>query len=170
MKFVKIKWDKTDDLPCWWEYNASTPLNNATLYSFGFGYSTGYDLTGYEIVEANYLTELNWEGTKVLSDSYTTGWLSPEGKFYGCDYEYHDKQAFYVHAVSSLREMEDLGFIKLTKRRSFDEDILVLNAMRPTIQQVKWFKDNFIAVNRDEIIERLEFNLKTFANKDEQIF
>ena len=171
MKFVKIKINKDDLMPCWWEYDDSTPIFNATLKNMGFGQNSGNDLSGYEIVEAKSWFDLNWEGTKVYSSIYHTGWVSPNGEFYGCDCEYHDKQAMFVHKVS-LRELEKLGFIKITKKL-YGNEYIVLNTSNVTISQYEWFKNNYVLPNREEVIERLKWHLKLSLNKEninEQIF
>lgn len=172
MKFVKIKLNSKDIMPYWWEYDDTTPINNATLKNMGFGQNSGNDLTGYEIVEANSWFDLDWKGTKVYSDAYLTGWVSTDGEFYGCDYEYHNAQALLIHKCS-LRELEEKGFIKITKKLRSDE-YAVLNTTKINAMQFKWFKDNYVLSNREEVIEYLKWRLKMNLNKniknEEQIF
>lgn len=106
-KFVKID-------GFWWEYDPRTPKESATLYSIiSFARSSYNNLTGLEIVDCDE-KDLNWENTVVYDGSYLTGWLSPEGAFYGCDFNRHKEQAHLVHKCSE-RDMEDRGFVKITK-------------------------------------------------------
>lgn len=171
MKFVKIKLSSEDKMPYWWEYDDSTPINNATLHNMGFGKNSGNDLTGYEIVESESWLTLDWNGTKVLDNSFNTGWLSKDGKFYGCDYEYHANQAILVHH-SSEREMEENGFMKLTRTRKGEP--LVLNVENVTIKQYEWIRKNYIAPDRDEVVEKLAWHLRVNLSgknyKEEQTF
>ena len=156
MKFVKYKINSKDLMPYWWEYDDSTPINNARLKNIGLGQNSGNDLTGYEIIEADSWYDLDWKGTKVYSPEYFTGWVSPDGKFYGCDYEYHLEQALFVHKTT-MRDLEERGFIKITKKLRSDE-YMVLNTAKITPKQFKWFKDNYVLSNREEIISRLGIN------------
>ena len=158
MKFVKIKLNSSDLMPCWWEYDDNTPIKNAVLKNMGFGKCSGIDLTGYEIIEANSWHDLNWKETIAYSSIYLTGWLSTNGEFYGCDYQFHDIQALYIHHKSS-RKLEEAGFIKITKKLHSDE-YFVLNASNITQKQYKWFKDNYTLPNREEVMSFLSWCLK----------
>ena len=172
MKFVKIKLNCQDLMPYWWEYDETTPIYNATLKNMGFGKNSGNDLTGCEIVEAKSWLDLDWKDTKVYSDVYHTGWVSTNGKFYGCDFEFHDAQALLVHKLSS-RELEQKGFIKITKKIRSDEYI-VLNASKVNALQYKWFKDNYVLSNRQEVMDylnwRLKMNLSANIEKEGRVF
>lgn len=98
----------------WWEYDPRTPKENATLYSIiSFARSSYNNLTDLEILDCDE-SDLNWENTTIFDNSYLTGWLSPEGVFYGCDYNHHKLQAKLVHKCSE-RDMEERGFVKITK-------------------------------------------------------
>jgi len=166
MKFVKIKMKESDLMPYWWEYDESTPVNNAVLKNFYMGKNSGNDLTGYEIVEAKSWFDLDWKGTTVYSDIYYTGWLSPNGKFFGCDYECHEEQAMFVHKTN-LTDLEEKGFIKITKKLRTNEYI-VLNDCNVTLQQYNWFKKNYVLPNRDEVIENLKWYFKMNLSEDKE--
>ena len=100
----------------WWEYNTSTSKNSATLYNFVGGKSSGNDITNCEIVEAENLEALDWNGTIVLDSKYRYGWVDRKGIFYGCDYYCHDMQAQLVHH-STRWQLEKLGWIHISKDR-----------------------------------------------------
>lgn len=105
MKFVKYN-------NFWWEYDDRTPKNKAKIINLVGGYNTGNDISNCEIVEAESFEDLDWNGTDILNDKYTTGWLDRHGKFYGCEYHSHSLQAELVHH-SSRRELEKKGWIHI---------------------------------------------------------
>lgn len=158
MKFVKIRLIKDDEFPFWYIYDEKTPINNANVTTIGGGTRyTNIDLTGAEIVEKAKWEELDFWGTSIYNDAYKTGWVSPDGKFYGCDYASHSAHAQIVHQVSEY-ELERRGFIKI----SYDylaKKLEVYAFNKTTLSQVKWFKDNYFEKDRDEIIGVLEFLL-----------
>lgn len=51
---------------------------------------------------------------QMLADrnNYTTGWIAPDGEFFGCAAEDHDDMAEYVFNKSQ-RELEDTGWLKV---------------------------------------------------------
>lgn len=97
----------------WYEYDGSTPLDHATLYNIVVGKLTNEDIRGYNIIELKSNADLDWKGTSIYNDKYMCGWLSPSGKFYGCDYTEHNLQALIVHRVREW-ELEQKGFIKIS--------------------------------------------------------
>ncbi len=97
----------------WWQYDETTPKDDATLFGIN-GTSINKDITNCEIVEAKSFQDLNWKNTKVWDDKYSYGWLDRKGVFYGCDYEYHEKQAYLVHKTDS-NQLEKLGWIHISK-------------------------------------------------------
>ena len=160
MKFVKFKFSE-NKLPVWVEYDPNTPVYDATIYNFAGGKNSGNDLTGKQIVDAESIYDLDWNDTELLSDKFKTGWVSPEGEFYGCGYKSHELQAKYIHKKTE-RQLEELGFIKITKIRMVCKFMYaVLNySQSPTLSQYKWFEKNYIEDNRDEVLERLSFWMK----------
>ena len=46
------------------------------------------------------------------ADNYTTGWLAPDGRFYGCDYMDHRLFAEYVFSDSECG-LEEKGYCKI---------------------------------------------------------
>lgn len=107
----KLAFVKIDNY--WWELNTKTPLNKATVYNRAGGRMTEVDITNNTIAQAKDWQYLDWSGTWILSDKYQTGWLSPEGKLYGCDYRCHSTQADFVHNKTEF-ELESAGWIKLS--------------------------------------------------------
>ncbi len=89
-----------------------------------------------EIIEAddwNDITRLT-----VRDDSQTTGWLSPDGEFYGCKYSEHaDLAECYIGKTE--RELEILGWVKiyydpLTKKYSYTYENELTNKQREIIE------------------------------------
>lgn len=106
MLFVKVN-------NYWYEYDPSTPIDNATIWNSYGGRSSNMNLTGLQIVEAENYSELDWRGTEVFDDRYITGWLDKDGNFYGCHYRNHRDQAKFVHGLSE-DEIEKNQFIKIS--------------------------------------------------------
>lgn len=169
MKFVKININNRDGIPFWWEYDESTPLYSATLYNMFGGKNSGNDIRDYEIVDANGWACLDYFGTIVYHDSYKTGWLSPDGKFYGCDYTSHMTHARLVHKCSE-RELEEKGFIKITKSYKYYGRLEVLCYDQPTLDQIKWFKENYTEKNREEVLYKLELMQKVYSKTNDMTF
>lgn len=147
VKFVKLG-------NYWYEYDETTPLNNARLWNTGLGCSSGIDISNNIVVEANDFTELDWHGTSVYDNCYNTGWLAPDGTFYGCDYKHHKEHAKYVQKLTE-REMEERGFIKITCNRIRENPTALLsyhfvNNVPITRQQYCFLKQHPI-INFDEV-------------------
>ena len=151
----------------WWELDTKTSLNNATIYNRMGGKQTELDLTNAQIMEAQKWSDLDWKGTSVYDNKYQTGWLSPQGVFYGCDYTNHTSQAKLVHNLTE-REMENLGWIKLTHiRNNFNEVVALMgydrnyNRILPTKEQMSYLIQSDIA-NLDEI----KFNIRVYRQQN----
>lgn len=105
MEFVKYKqsWyqvvDKQNE-----EKAELLSMKNKTVFA---------NIKGLETCVAEDFSMLDWTNSVILNNNYETGWLSPEGKFYGCDYEHHAAQAYFVHKCFEC-DLERKGFIKLT--------------------------------------------------------
>jgi hypothetical protein len=61
--------------------------------------------------------ELDWSVTGYLISDTTCGWLSPDGKWYGCDFENHDLIADLI-LKRSRRELDRAGWVKVYSRKS----------------------------------------------------
>ena len=105
--FVKIN-------DCWWQFDFSTPLNDATVCNYFGGKQTGLELSSEDIVECKDWCDLDWNGTYIYDNTYRTGWLAPDGTFYGCNYEAHSLQARFVHK-SYESQLEQSGWIKIAR-------------------------------------------------------
>lgn len=151
----------------WWELDTTTPLSSATIYNRMGGKQTELDLTNAQIMEAQKWSDLDWKGTSVYDNKYQTGWLSPQGKFFGCDYTNHTSQAKLVHNLTE-REMENLGWIKLTHiRNNFNEVVALMGydkdykRILPTKEQMAYLIQSDIA-NLDEI----KFNIRVYRQQN----
>ena len=105
MKFAKYE-------NYWYEYDESTPIDNAILWNRYGGRMSGVNLSKLEIVEADDFDKLNWAETELYSDKYATGWLDKKGNFYGCTSKNHKEQAVMVHGTTE-EELEKQLFIKI---------------------------------------------------------
>lgn len=61
--------------------------------------------------------ELDWSVTGFLVTDTACGWLSPEGKWYGCTYENHDLIADLI-LKRPRRELDREGWVKVYGRKS----------------------------------------------------
>ena len=96
----------------WYEYDESTPPNNARIWNMYGGCMSDIDLTNSEFVEAEDFNFLDWSGTSLLSQDFPTGWLDKKGNFFGCSPKHHKEQAKLVHNHSE-QELEEQYFIKI---------------------------------------------------------
>lgn len=46
-------------------------------------------------------------------NDYITGWIAPDGEFFGCDAESHYDMARYVLGANTETELEDSGWLKV---------------------------------------------------------
>jgi hypothetical protein len=142
MKFVFIY-----DL--WWRIkDENSPLYNVKLYNYNDSNCGNHDVSKCKIVFADNWDKLDWSNTSILSNKEKTGWLSPSGKFYGCDYRNHAIQALLVHHKKE-DELEKLGWIKITRdfmRNNLLQAMFVGDAenhsIKPTEQQMKYLMNN----------------------------
>ncbi len=79
-------------------------------------------------VDIDEITDLDWSRTPLYNSEYKAGWLSREGRFYGCPAYYHDKLAAYVLGIK-VDKLETTGWARIfgcnnyssTRRLSFDQ-------------------------------------------------
>ena len=144
----------------WWEVDENTPLYNATLYNMFGGKNSGVDITGLEIVEAQNWRDLDWKGTPTYGSEYKTGWLSPDGKFYGCDYRYHDYNARFIHGKTE-DQLEQQGWVKIACRINLKtkqkEGLQAIFACRdgftyPTNEQIKYVREHYAGKEKEEML------------------
>lgn len=155
MKFVKI-----DNF--WWRYDDKTSLYDATVYNVnGFGKMSNLDLTNIIVTDAKSWQDLNWKGTEVYDNTFKTGWLSPEGKFFGCKTEYHSLQAHLFHNRAE-KQLEKDGFVKITKLRFNDNTTVALfpgrfynKNLSPTVAQIEYLEKQ-TGINCSEVFAYFE--------------
>ena len=71
-----------------------------------------------ETVEAEDLTRLDWRKTPFRNDGLVSGWLSRDGRFYGCPSCYHDTLAYCVLGIK-VAELEKAGWVRIHDTRYF---------------------------------------------------
>lgn len=131
----------------WWEYDPKDNLKEATLYN-ALGRRNSYcDIRFCKTAQANNFDELDWQGTKVYDNKkYLSGWLSPEGEFWGCDYRSHDILARYVLHRQTY-QLEAQGFIKINYTQDGGSTkkyyIIIPGKHVPTNAQIKYLYDTF---------------------------
>ncbi len=174
MKFVRYN-------DFWYKYDVSTPLNSATLENINnLGRTTGIDISKSQIVEANDVCDLDWYGTKIYDNNYLTGWLAPNGNFYGCDFKHHKEQAKFVHKISE-QQIEEKGFIKITYEDRLCQNLVAMlychynKKIAITPEQYKFLKHypikNFQDVNylyrnsRKKVLKNDNKNKKNGSNE-----
>lgn len=78
------------------------------------------------------------------------GWLSPDGKFYGCQYHGHDALAYELLGRGSYH-LEDLGYAKIQRHPLNDEFAWAWHLgewegrIKPTYIQKKMVVDYFMS-------------------------
>ena len=77
---------------------------------------------------------------------YLSGWLSPKGEFYGCDYRSHDSLARYVLHKETY-QLEREGYIKINYEEPHGETkryyILMGEKTIPTEKQIRYLYNTF---------------------------
>ena len=165
--FVKLKnW--------WWEYDATLPKSCTTIYNTGLGKTSDIDIEGMETAVGEDFSDLNWYGTEVYDNKYKTGWLSPDGKFYGCDYRNHSTQAKFVHKKYES-DLEEDGWVKISYRIYYNEDgsrdleaifYSRNKTVYPTNEKLSYIKKHYQGKEKDEMIGYL---IRTRLIRKEQI-
>lgn len=143
----------------WWEYDPSLPKTNTNLINSYGGINSGVDISGLETATAENKSGLNWYGTEAYDIKYKTGWLSPNGKFFGCDYRNHASQAKYVHGKSE-NELENEGWVKISytiyynKNRTRDLEAIFGAkdySVYPSREQLEYIKAHYTGKDRDNM-------------------
>ncbi len=71
-----------------------------------------------EVVHTKDVTDLDWSRTPLFDSDSSAGWLSRQGRFYGCPEKYHDKFAAYVLGIK-VHELEKTGWARVLDSRSY---------------------------------------------------
>lgn len=96
----------------WYEYDSTSPEFATRIIDEEFSENFLVDIRDLEKAEANRKEELDWNNTIILDNRYKTGWISPDGVFYGCEAYYHKKQARLVHKKHETK-LEEEGWIRI---------------------------------------------------------
>ncbi len=91
------------------------------------------------MVETNDLTRLDWSETPLYNDDLASGWLSRDGRFYGCPSNYHDTLAYCVLGLK-VNELEDMGWVRIFSERHFT------CVQRISEEQRNWLSSNYYRV------------------------
>jgi hypothetical protein len=116
-KFVRLRWgyipeEKSDGSTFWRKEQNGMWINSA---GGRCNIHTTNDSDSWIVVETVYaddFDELDWSKTYLNDPEKESGWLSPEGIFYGCPYESHDDCAYYI-LKKSVAELENEGYIRI---------------------------------------------------------
>ncbi len=71
-----------------------------------------------EVVKTQDVTDLDWSRTPLFDSDSNAGWLSREGRFYGCPEKYHDKFAAYVLGIK-VHDLERSGWARVLDSSSY---------------------------------------------------
>ena len=91
----------------WWEFDEK---QNRCINSMG-GWHSYHPHPKDEFIEGTW-DDVIVANLKMDKDNHITGWISPEGDFFGCAPQDHYKVATYIYGCSE-RELEDKGFVKI---------------------------------------------------------
>ena len=91
----------------WWEYD---PISER-VYNRNGGYHYLHHRPEEEIIESTWDEIL---ARTIRQDSYTTGWIAPDGEFFGCAPMDHLRLAEYYLKVKE-EQLEENGWIKITE-------------------------------------------------------
>lgn len=114
----------------WWQIDGDRLINP---YGGHHSYNPSPD---DEIIEANSWSDII--RLTIRDDSQMTGWVSPDGEFYGCKYSDHSDLAEY-YIGKTERELETLGWVKiyyssLTQKYSYACEDRLTNKQREIIE------------------------------------
>lgn len=84
-----------------------------------------------EIISEAHFTLLDWRKTPYYNPEASSGWLSREGRFYGCPTNCHDVLAWCVLGIK-VPELERLGWVRI-----YSENWYVCQ-MRLSAEQGNW--------------------------------
>ena len=124
----------------WREFN---PETNEIIGESGY-----VDISNLEKVEVETMHDLDWNNTVILNKALRTGWLSPDGKFYGCEPWCHRIQAEIVHKKSE-RQLEEDGWVRITYNISNENKVLTAGfsasdeTIYPTSAQLTYLLKNY---------------------------
>jgi len=94
----------------WWE------INGNRLYNVNGGWHDYNPSPDDIIIEVNGWNDIPMD--YLLNDSAVTGWVAPDGKFYGCEPEDHILIAEHVLKSSEMM-LENRGYVKIFKNPGY---------------------------------------------------
>ena len=94
----------------WWE------IDDNRLYNFRGGWHFYTPSPNDIIIEADSWDDIPMD--YLLDDNAITGWVAPDGKFYGCDSEEHELIAERVLKMSETM-LEDQGYVKIFRNPGY---------------------------------------------------
>lgn len=95
-----------------------------------------------EKVDIDDITELDWSVTPLYNKDSKSGWLSREGRFYGCPDYFHDKFAAYVLGIK-VDELETTGWARILGCNNYS------STRQLSREQNRWLRRNGYRVYND---------------------
>lgn len=117
----------------WWE------LEDGLLYNRAGGHNAYDPETDGPIVEAESFEDLDW--SCLIDPKSKLGWISPDGRFYGCAYTDHADVAD-LYFKKSESELEDEGWVKIWwssfdhARRWTNTKLMLTEAQKITLEKM----------------------------------
>lgn len=102
------------DSPWWVEDKGSYWLN----YSGGRCPKSDKDKVLERVSTTGDFESLDWSKTNLVDNTKESGWLSPKGEFYGCDYMEHDRVA-YLYLHSSPDSLMKFGWLRIADKNKW---------------------------------------------------
>ncbi len=92
---------------------------------------------------AESFSNLDWSGTRLDNPKSQMGWLSREGRFYGCDHELHDQCAEYL-IKQTVGELEKAGWARVCVSSVEVETMIKFSAeQRNWLSKAGWDPDKW---------------------------
>ena len=113
------------------------------LYNYSGGRHEYIPSPNDEIIETDWAGARRLNAKAAISDDHTSGWIAPDGTFYGVSYQDHYLVAEYLGMTE--KDMEELGYVKI-----------YLNPIYPQYgnKYEYWFKSHLTTAQVDKLIER----------------
>ena len=128
----------------WWEYK-----EGLKILKNKYGVYNHYIPNEKEIIESDGWDSLDY--SYLIDNDQITGWISPEGIFYGCKEKDHNDVADYIFHCSE-RELEEKEWVKIYKIPAYlgnsRYDWYKKNN-RPTAAQKKILENNGFLIETD---------------------
>lgn len=106
--FVRVCNNLDKGTSSWWELRDGMLINRV---GGRHSYREEYE-TILETVTAEDFEDLDWNNTYLNNPKENSGWLAPDGTFYGCPSQAHDLCA-YLLIKKETKELEDEGYVRI---------------------------------------------------------